>query len=375
MVEGEDVISFGVGEPDFPTPDFIKDAAVEAIEKDYTCYTDFSGLPELKKAAVEKFASDYDYQYSDEEVIVCNGGKQVLYNALAAIIDEGDEVLIPKPYWVSYPEIVKLVGGQPVFIETKAENSYKVTAQELKASLSDKTKAIIINSPSNPDGHIYSEFELKELIDIISEEDLFIISDEIYDKLIYDQMEFNSLIELFPELKDKILIANGMSKSYCMTGWRVGFGFANKEWVENMAKIQSHTTSNVNTIAQYASFKALENKDLDKIIAERTEIYEKRRNTAYDILSGINGLEVLKPAGAFYFFIDISKFIGKEIQNITIEDSISFSKILLKEEKVAVVPGIAFGMENFVRISFTLKEERIREGLKRIADFAEKVGL
>ncbi|MFN2341397.1 MAG: pyridoxal phosphate-dependent aminotransferase [Halanaerobium sp.] len=370
---GEDVISFGAGEPDFPTPDFIKKAAVEAMDKGYTGYTSASGLPELKTAAVNKFAADYSVNYSTEEVIVGNGGKQVLFNGLSAILEEGDEVLIPKPYWVSYPELVKLAGGTPAFVETKAENKFKLKAAELEKSITEKTKAIIINSPSNPDGHFYSESELKELLDIILERDIFIISDEIYDKLLYDEREFKSMIELFPDLKERLLIVNGMSKSYAMTGWRVGFGFANKKWISSMAKIQSHTTSNVNTIAQYASAKALENSDLEKIIDERREIYQKRRDLTADLLAEIDGLEAIKPAGAFYFFIDISKLKGQKVNGKIIEGSLSFSDLLLKENKVAVVPGIAFGMDDFVRISFALGEARIKEGIKRIADFVEKV--
>lgn len=373
IAAGKDVVNFGAGEPDFPTPDFIKKAAVEAMEKGYTGYTAASGLPELKVSVVNKFASDYSYNYSTEEVIVSNGGKQVLFNGLSAILGKEDEVLIPKPYWVSYPELVKLAGGKPVFIDTKVENNYKLKAAELEKSINENTKAIIINSPSNPDGHFYSQSETKELIETIIEKDIFIISDEIYDNLLFDGKSFTSMIELFPELKDRILIVNGMSKTYSMTGWRVGFGFANKEWIANMAKIQSHTTSNVNTIAQYASAKALENKELEKIIAKRRAIYQQRRDLTADLLADIEGLKTIKPDGTFYFFIDISELINKKINNRIIDGSLSFADLLLKENKVAVVPGIAFGMDNFIRISFALGEDRIREGIKRIADFRDKI--
>jgi aspartate aminotransferase len=370
---GEDVVSFGAGEPDFPTPNFIKKAAVEAMDKGYTGYTSASGLPELKEAAVNKFASDYSYKYSIEEVIVGNGGKQILFNGLSAILEAEDEVLIPKPYWVSYPELVKLAGGTPVFIETKTENKFKLRREELEKSLNENTKAIIINSPSNPDGHFYSPSELNKLLNLAVKKDLFIISDEIYDKLLYDNRQFKSMIELFPEYKDRLLIVNGMSKSYSMTGWRVGFGFANKEWISSMAKIQSHTTSNVNTIAQYASAKALANDDLESIIDERREVYQKRRDLTAELLAEIEGLDAIKPAGAFYFFIDISELKGKKLKGKKIEGSLSFCDLLLKENKVAVVPGIAFGMDNFIRISYALGEERIREGIKRIADFVKKI--
>jgi aspartate aminotransferase len=373
IAKGEDVISFGAGEPDFPTPEFIKKAAVEAMDKGYTGYTSVSGLPELKESVVKHFAFNYSYQYSTDEVIVCNGGKQVLYNALSAITEAEDEILIPKPYWVSYPEIVKLAGGKPVLIETKAENKFKLQAKELKNSITDNTKAIIINSPSNPDGHFYSKSEIKELIEVIIDQDIFIISDEIYDKLLYDGKEFSSLIEQFPEIKDKILIVNGMSKTYSMTGWRVGFGFGSKKWIDRMAKIQSHTTSNVNTIAQYASAKALANHELDDLINKRRDIYQGRRDLTAELLADIKGIKAIKPAGAFYFFINISELISKKINDHEIKGSLSFSDLLLEESKVAVVPGIAFGMDNYIRISFALSEDEIREGISRIADFVEEL--
>lgn len=370
---GEDVVSFGAGEPDFPTPAPIKKAAVEAMEKGYTGYTSASGLPELKKAVTNKFAADYKIKYSTEEVFVGNGGKQVLFNGLSAILEAGDEVLIPKPYWVSYPELVKLAGGTPVLIETKAADRYKLKAAELKENITEKTKAIILNSPSNPDGHFYSNSELEKLVSFLIKHDIFVISDEIYDKLLYDKQEFKSMVQLFPDLKARILVVNGMSKSYAMTGWRVGFGFANEDWIKAMTKIQSHTTSNVNTIAQYASAKALENSELEKIIEQRKSIYQKRRDLTASLLAEIEAIDTLKPAGAFYFFIDISKLIGKKIKGEQIQGSLSFSDLLLKEDKVAVVPGIAFGMDNFIRISFALGEERIKTGIKRIADFIARL--
>ena len=373
IAKGENVISFGAGEPDFPTPEFIKKAAVEAMDKGYTGYTSVSGLPKLKKAAVKHFASNYSYKYSTNEVIVCNGGKQVLYNALSAISNTEDEILIPKPYWVSYTEIVKLAGAKPVLIETKPENKFKLSAAELKNSITANTKAIIINSPSNPDGHFYSKSEIRDLIEVIIDKDIFIISDEIYDKLLYDGQEFSSMIELFPELKERILIVNGMSKTYSMTGWRVGFGFGSKKWIDRMAKIQSHTTSNVNTIAQYASAKALENKELEEVISEQREIYQARRDLTAELLSDIKGLEAIKPAGAFYFFINISELISKKINGQEIKGSLTFSDLLLEENKVAVVPGIAFGMDNYIRISFALSEDKIREGISRIADFVREL--
>ncbi|CCU79336.1 Aspartate aminotransferase [Halanaerobium saccharolyticum subsp. saccharolyticum DSM 6643] len=373
IAKGENVISFGAGEPDFPTPEFIKKAAVEAMDKGYTGYTSVSGLPKLKKAAVKHFASNYSYKYSTNEVIVCNGGKQVLYNALSAISNPEDEILIPKPYWVSYTEIVKLAGAKPVLIETKTENKFKLSAAELKNSITANTKAIIINSPSNPDGHFYSKSEIRDLIEVIIDKDIFIISDEIYDKLLYDGQEFSSMIELFPELKERILIVNGMSKTYSMTGWRVGFGFGSKKWIDRMAKIQSHSTSNVNTIAQYASAKALENKELEEVINERREIYQARRDLTAELLSDIKGLEAIKPAGAFYFFINISELISKKINGQEIKGSLTFSDLLLEENKVAVVPGIAFGMDNYIRISFALSEDKIREGISRIADFVREL--
>lgn len=370
---GEDVISFGVGEPDLPTPDFIKEAAVEAMAKNYTGYTNVAGLLELREAVVEDFAKNYSYKYNVDELMVSNGGKQILFNALTAISEAGDEIIIPKPYWVSYPEMVKLAGAKPVFIEPKLENKYKLQPAELEKSLTDKTKAIIINSPSNPDGHFYSKEELTALIDVIKDKDIFIISDEIYDKLLFDNKKFSSMIELFPELKEKILIVNGMSKTYSMTGWRVGFGFANKNLIENMKKIQSHSTSNVNTIAQYASAKALKHKKFVELIEKRKSLYQKRRDLALRLIEDITELRAIKPEGAFYIFIDISRLIAKKCGKKTISDSLSFSDLLLEEEKVAVVPGSAFGIENFIRISFALDEKRIKEGISRISNFVDKI--
>jgi aspartate aminotransferase len=371
--QGEDVIGFGAGEPDFSTPQFIKDAAVEAMNKGFTGYTSASGLPILKQAVVDKFAREYDFNYSTDEVIICNGGKQVLFNGLAAILDKNDEVIIPKPYWVSYPELVKLAGGKPVFIDTKKENKYKLTAAELENNITKNTKAVILNSPSNPDGHFYSPAETKKLIEVLREKDLFIISDEIYEKLLFDNKKFKSMIELFPELKDRILIVSGMSKTYAMTGWRVGFGYANKEWIANMGKIQSHTTSNVNTIAQYASAAALNNDQLEEIITERNKIYQQRRDRMDELLSDIPALNAIKPEGAFYYFVDISDVFSKTYKGETIDGSVKFADLLLEEEMVAVVPGIAFGKDEFIRLSFALSEEEIEKGLSRIANFVSKL--
>lgn len=371
--QGEDVVGFGAGEPDFPTPQFIKDAAVEAMSRGYTCYTSASGLPILKKAAVDKFAREYGFNYSTDEVIVCNGGKQVLFNALSAILDADDEVIIPKPYWVSYPELVKLAGGKPAFIDTEAENKFKLTPEKLEKNINKNTKAIILNSPSNPDGHFYSTAETKELVQVLKDKDIFIISDEIYEKLLFDDNKFTSMIELFPELKDRILIVSGMSKTYAMTGWRVGFGYANKKWIANMAKIQSHTTSNVNTIAQYASAAALNNDDLEAIINERNKIYQQRRNLMAELLAEIPVLDAIKPEGAFYYFVDISGVFSKTFEGEVIDGSVKFADLLLEEEKVAVVPGIAFGKDEFIRLSFALSEEEIEKGIARIAKFISKL--
>ncbi|SFL09388.1 pyridoxal phosphate-dependent aminotransferase [Halanaerobium salsuginis] len=370
---GNNVISFGVGEPDFPTPELIKKAAGEAMQKNMTGYTSAAGLPELKAAVINKFAADYNFKYTMDEVIISNGGKQVLFNGLAAILNPGDEVIIPKPYWVSYPEIVKLAGGKPVFIETQKANNYKMTAADLTAHINNNTKAIILNSPSNPDGHFYSEAEIAALIDVLKNTELFIISDEIYDKLLYDNQQFVSLVQQYPELKARILVVNGMSKTYAMTGWRVGFGFANADWISNMAKIQSHTTSNVNTIAQYASKIALETDQLTKIIAERRQVFQQRRDLVADYLTEIPGLEFIKPQGAFYYFIDISALLGKKFDDKILNSSLDFADVLLEAVKVAVVPGVAFGMDNFIRISFALNEEDIKQGLTRLADFVEQL--
>lgn len=373
IAQGEDVISFGAGEPDFPTPAYICNSAAEAMEKGFTRYTPAEGLKKLRLAAANRFARDYGFQYDEDEVIASNGAKQVLYNIFQALLNTDDEVIIPKPYWVSYPEMVKLADGNPVFVNTDRNNHFKLTARQLEQRINDRTKAVIVNNPSNPDGRFYTEDELLSLCKVVEKNDILLISDEIYEKFLFDGLTFKSLISLRPDLKNNIFIVNGMSKTYSMTGWRLGFGFGNKELIANMAKIQSHSTSNPNSITQYASLKALENENLDNLIKERAVRYEERRNKMLPYMDKIKELSYVKPKGAFYLFVDISKLIGKTYNESKIKGSIDFSKSLLDAEKVAVVPGAGFGMDNFIRMSFVLSEEDILEGIDRIAAFVDKL--
>ncbi|MGM0603331.1 MAG: pyridoxal phosphate-dependent aminotransferase [Bacillota bacterium] len=371
--EGEDVISFGAGEPDFPTPAYICNAAASAMEKGYTLYTPAEGLKKLRQAAASRFAEDYGFQFADDEIIAANGAKQVLYNIFQALLDSGDEVIIPKPYWVSYPEMVKLAGGKPVFVKGKREQHFKLSADLLDDTITDRTKALIVNNPSNPDGRVYTEEELLALCEVVEKNDILLISDEIYEKFLFDGLNFKSIIALRPDMKDNLFIVNGMSKTYSMTGWRLGFGFGNKELIANMSKIQSHSTSNPNSITQYASFKALENKNLNGLIKERSRIYEERRDKMLSHMDKIEKLSYIRPQGAFYLFVDISSVLGSRYNGKEIEGSVEFSEALLAEEKVAVVPGSGFGMDDYIRMSFVLSEEDILAGIDRIDRFVKNL--
>lgn len=368
---GLDIIGFGAGEPDFNTPKHIIDAAIEAMNNGQTKYTASSGINPLKDAIIKKLKEDNNLEYSRENIIVCTGAKQCLADLFMSILNPGDEVLIPNPYWVSYPELIKLSDGIPVFVDCKKENDYKVTLEELNRSLTPNTKAIIINSPNNPTGIIYSKEELSIIADFACKNDLIIISDEIYEKLMYDDNKHISIASLGEDVKSRTVVINGVSKSYSMTGWRIGYAAASKEIIKLMTNIQSHMTSNPNTIAQYAAIAAIEGPQ-DQIETMRVE-FEKRRNYMYENLSSINGVECIKPQGAFYVMMDISSFINKEINGYTIKGSLDFADCLLKEEKVALIPGIAFGLDNYVRLSYATSQENIAKGIERIRNFVQKI--
>lgn len=368
---GIDVIGFGAGEPDFDTPSNIQRAAIGAIEEGKTRYTAASGIVELKQAIAKKFKNDNDIDYSNEQIIISTGAKQCLANAFQAILNEGEEVLVPVPYWVSYPELIKLSGGVPVFVKGEKDSNYKYTIENLENNITNKTKAIIVNSPNNPTGCVYDLKELKMIAEFAKKHNLIIISDEIYEKLIYDDKEHISIASLSSDAYERTIVINGVSKSYAMTGWRIGYAAANKEIISLMSSIQSHTTSNPNSIAQYAALEALEGNQssLEAMVRE----FENRRNFMLDRIDKIKGVTCLKAEGAFYIMINVSTFYGKKIKNQVIENSGQFAKALLEEDNVAVIPGMGFGLDEYIRISYATSMSNIEKGLDKIEKFLLKL--
>ncbi|WP_283693357.1 pyridoxal phosphate-dependent aminotransferase [Clostridium perfringens] len=365
--EGIDVVSFGVGEPDFNTPKNIIEAATRAMEEGKTKYTATSGIVELKEAIAKKLHDDNGLNYGTKNIIISTGAKQSLANVFMAILNPGDEVIIPVPYWVSYPELVKLSDGVPVFIETKKENDFKVTYDELKSVLSENTKAIVINSPNNPTGTVYSKKDLEVIAKFAEENDLIIISDEIYEKLIYGKEKHISIASLSEDAFKRTVVINGFSKAYAMTGWRIGYAACyNEELIKVMNNVQSHMTSNTNSIAQFAALEAL-NGD-QETIKNMVKEFSLRRELMIELISGIEDLTFIEPKGAFYVMIDVSKVLKKA----NIKGSMEFANLLLKEENVVVIPGIAFGEDNFIRLSYATSKEEIIKGLKRIKKFVNK---
>ncbi len=366
--EGIDVISFGAGEPDFNTPENIRKEGIKAIEEGLTRYTPASGIVQLKEAVCKKFKKENNLNYSPKNIIISSGAKHSISNALMAILNPGDEVIIAVPYWVSYPEMVKISGGTPVYIHTKEENDFKFTISDLNQALNDKTKAIILNSPSNPTGSIYTKEELSEIANWAIKNNIFVISDEIYERLVYDG-EHISIASINDDIKNQTIVINGMSKAYAMTGWRIGYAAANEEIVKVMSNIQSHTTSNPCSISQYASVEGLlgDQSNVEKMKKQ----FENRRNYMVDTINSIEGLSCRKPKGAFYIMVNISQLKGKTIKGNKIEGSLDFAKVLLDESKVAVIPGIGFGDDNYIRLSYATSMENIEEGLKRIKNIVE----
>lgn len=369
--DGIDVVGFGAGEPDFNTPVNIQEAAIKAIREGKTKYTATPGIAELKDAIVNKFKDDNELTYDVSQVIVSTGAKQCLANVFGAILNPGDEVLIPVPYWVSYPELVKLADGKPVFVQTKEENSFKYTIENLEKSVTDKTKALILNSPNNPTGTVYNKEELQTIADFAKKHDLIIVSDEIYEKLIYSNDKHVSIASLSEDAYKRTIVINGVSKAYAMTGWRIGYAAGDKKIIKLMTNIQSHMTSNPNSIAQHASVEALvgDQKDVEAMIVE----FKKRRDFMVERVNKINGLSCIKPEGAFYVMVNISKILGKEVDGKVIKSSLEFSSLLLEKEKVAVVPGVAFGVDEFVRLSYATSMENIIKGLDRIDTFVKSL--
>ncbi|PEA55805.1 aspartate aminotransferase [Bacillus pseudomycoides] len=361
--EGHDVIALGAGEPDFNTPEHIIEAAYKAMLEGYTKYTPTGGLAALKQEIIKKFERDQSLSYEPSQIIVCNGAKHALYTLFQVLLDEGDEVIIPTPYWVSYPEQVKLAGGEPVYVDGLEENHYKITREQLRQVITEKTKAVIINSPSNPTGMIYSKEELQQLGQVCLEHDILIVSDEIYEKLIYGDAEYTSIAQLSNELQEQTLIINGVSKSHSMTGWRIGYAAGNKELIKAMTNLASHSTSNPTSIAQYGTIAAYAGDQQPVEIMRRA--FEERLNIVYDKLIQIPGFSCIKPQGAFYLFPNVKEAVALAGYE-TVDE---WAKALLEEEKVALVPGTGFGAPNNVRLSYATSLEQLEKALERIHRF------
>ena len=365
---GKDVIGLGAGEPDFDTPDNIKEAAIQAIKRGDTKYTAVDGTPALKKAIKEKFSRENNLTYALDQISVGTGGKQVLYNAFMATLNPGDEVIIPAPYWVSYPDMVLLAGGKPKIVKCSEKNEFKITPAELKKSITKKTKWLIINSPSNPTGSCYTKEEIQELSKIlIKNKKVFILSDDIYEHITYDGFEFFTIAQI-KALKDRTLTMNGVSKSYSMTGWRIGYGAGPKDIIKAMAKIQSQSTTNPSSISQAAAVEALSG--TQDFIKTRSESFKERRDFVVKTLNNIKGLSCLKPNGAFYVFPNCQKLLGKKTKLKTDKD---FVEKLLEKAEVAVVQGSAFGLDGYFRISYATSMDNLKKALERIKTFCESL--
>ena len=360
--EGIDVCGFGAGEPDFDTPEHIKEAAIKALQEGFTKYTPSAGLPELRTAISEKFSKDNSIDYKPNQVIVSNGAKQSCFNAILACCEPGDEVIIPAPYWLSYPDMVKLVGADPVIVQTKASNAYKMTAEEFENAMTPRTKMVIINSPGNPTGSVYTREELEALVEVALTEDIFILSDEIYEKLIYDDASHVSVASLSKEAYDLTITVNGFSKAYAMTGWRLGYLGAPDHIAKVIDSLQSHSTSGPNSFAQKGAIAAL--KGSQQCVADMRDEFNVRREYMYERLAAIPNVSTVKPLGAFYMLADISKF-GLSSTN--------FADRLLSKAEVAVVPGVAFGDDKTVRLSYATDLETIKTGLDRIEQFCRTI--
>lgn len=371
LSEGHNVIGFGAGEPDFPTPDFIIEAAKSALDQGLTRYTPSSGTLELKKAICRKLKRDNSIECSSDEIIVSNGAKHSLFNIFLAILNPGDEVLITRPYWLSYPEMIKMADGIPVYIDTKEDNCFKVTVEDLERSITSKTKAMILNSPSNPNGCVYDREELAAIADLAIKHNFFIVSDEIYEEMVYDDTQHFSIASLNDKIKELTLTVNGMSKAYSMTGWRIGYTAGPRDVIKIMSNIQSHSTSNPNSIAQHASVIAL-NAPKDEIL-RRIKEFDRRRLYMYERINSIPLLSSRLPKGAFYVMVNISRVMGKQYKNIMIDGSLSFADALLDSKKVTVVPGIAFGADQYVRLSYAVSIDKIKIGLDRIQEFMKEL--
>lgn len=369
--QGIDVVGFGAGEPDFPTPVNICDAAIKAIKDDFTKYTPASGTMELKEAVCKKFKEFNGISYEPSQIVISNGGKHSLTNTFEAILNPGDEVIIPSPYWLSYPEIVKMADGVPVYIKAEKKQEYKVTAQQIEDACTSKTKAVIINSPNNPSGMIYTKEELEAIADVAVRKDIYVVSDEIYENLIYGDQAPISIASLNDEIYKRTITISGLAKSYSMTGWRIGYTGSSKEIAKIMGSIQSHQTSNPNSIAQKAAYEALLGPQ-DSVFTMNFE-FDKRRNYMYDRVSNMKYISALKPQGAFYMFIDVSNLLNKEYKGQKVNDLSNLAKVLIEDYNVAVIPCDDFGFDDHIRLSYAISIEQIEKGLDRIEKFINDV--
>jgi aspartate aminotransferase len=364
---GVNIISLAAGEPDFDTPDNIKEAAIKGIKDGFTKYTDVSGTLGLRRAICDKFKKQNNLDYNADEIIVSTGGKQVIYNLLMATLDEGDEVIIPAPYWVSYPDMVLLAGGTPVAVLSDMKNGFRVKPKDLEAAITSKTKWVILNSPSNPSGATYTKEELKLFADVIRKyPHLNVMCDDLYEHIIFDDLTFYTLATIAPDLKNRIFVVNGVSKSYSMTGWRIGYGAGSREIIKAMSMIQSQSTSNPCSISQIAAFEALTGDQ--SYIKTNAANFQKKRDLVLSLLKDIDGIDCYKSEGAFYLFPKCADLFGKKTPagNI-IKSSNDFASYLLESANVAVVPGIAFGLDGYFRISYATSEELLKEACTRIA--------
>ena len=362
--EGIDVIGFGAGEPDFDTPDHIKKAAIKALENGFTKYTPAGGIDELKDAVIGKFKRDNGLDYDRTQILISCGGKHCLYNLAQVLFDTGDEVIIPSPYWVSYPPIVTLADALPVILETTEESGFKMDPDKLRRTITKRTKALVLNSPCNPTGTTYTESELREIADIVLKKGIYVISDDIYEKIVYDGFKYISIASFDKEIKERTIIVHGVSKTYSMTGWRIGFTAGPSSIIEAMNKVQGQSTSNPTSISQKASQEAL-NGPQDLVQAMVGE-FQKRRDYVINRLNSLEGVSCIKPVGAFYAFPNFSSYLGKSFRGKFIRDSMDLADYLLDVAGVAVIPGAAFGIEGFERLSFATSMENIEIGMDRI---------
>ena len=368
---GIDVVGFGAGEPDFDTPDHIKAVAIEDIQKGVTKYTDTSGTLELREAVCKKFKRDNGLDYTPKQIIISPGAKFSLYIAILALCDDGDEVIIPSPYWLTYPEQVKAAGGKSVFIETSVNTEFKITPEQLKKAVTPRTRLFILNSPSNPTGAVYTREELKALADVILNTDMIVISDEIYESLVYDDAKFVSFPSLRPELKDRTVIVNGVSKTYSMTGWRIGYSAGPLEIIDAMSRLQSHSTSNPTSFVQRACAAAMLGDQT--CVEEMRQEFDKRRRYMVERLNSFPRVKCAVPKGAFYAFPDVSACYGKTLGSRIVHSSMDMADVLLEEFKLGVIPGLPFGDDRCIRLSYAMSMQDIEKGLDRIEKALQSV--